>query len=54
MIIGSTLHHGPLTHEERQRRIEESLCLYCGEPDHMIANCERRSEQWWAAQGVKI
>ena len=31
-----------LTQEERQRRIQNNLCLYCGEPGHRIAQCPNR------------
>ena len=30
---------GPLTTEERQRRIQYGLCLYCGEKGHLARNC---------------
>uniref|UniRef100_A0A3P9NEE1 DUF4939 domain-containing protein n=1 Tax=Poecilia reticulata TaxID=8081 RepID=A0A3P9NEE1_POERE len=33
------LGHTRLSPEERQRRMRARLCLYCGEPDHVIANC---------------
>lgn len=29
----------PLTAEEKQRRRDLNLCLYCGEPNHLAANC---------------
>ena len=32
---------GPLTPDERQRRIDNSLCLYCGKAGHVSANCHR-------------
>lgn len=38
MELGSTrIRH--VSPEERQRRIEGNLCLYCGKPDHVIAKC---------------
>lgn len=30
---------GPLTAEERLRRIQESLCLYCGKGGHVVRDC---------------
>lgn len=30
---------GRLTQQERQRRRQLNLCLYCGEGGHMIRNC---------------
>uniref|UniRef100_A0A3B5QW10 DUF4939 domain-containing protein n=1 Tax=Xiphophorus maculatus TaxID=8083 RepID=A0A3B5QW10_XIPMA len=38
MQIGNTR----LTPEERQRRLRSRLCIYCGEPNHVIANCPVR------------
>lgn len=48
MILDATLpmNRGPrpgLTQEERSRRMEHRLCLYCAEPDHRIVNCPRRT-----------
>jgi transposase InsO family protein len=37
--------HGKLTKEERARRIQNSLCLYCGEPGHKVNSCSKRSER---------
>jgi len=31
--------HGRLTPEERKRRIDNNLCLYCGIPRHIAINC---------------
>lgn len=30
---------GPLTSQERERRIKNDLCLYCGEPGHKVNQC---------------
>ena len=32
----------PLTLEEKQRRFEEKLCLYCGEPGHRVDGCSKK------------
>jgi hypothetical protein len=32
---------GKLKPEERQRRMDNGLCLRCGEPGHMVADCPR-------------
>jgi transposase InsO family protein len=31
-----------LSSEERTRRIQNNLCLYCGDPGHQLANCSKR------------
>ena len=36
---------GKLTKEERNRRIENNLCLYCGEAGHKVNSCPKRSER---------
>ena len=36
---------GPLTAEERQHRITNKLCLYCGQPNHIINTCPFRTSQ---------
>ena len=33
---------GPLSEEEKTRRRQKGLCLYCGDPNHMRENCPRR------------
>jgi len=32
----------PLTTEERKRRFEQNLCLYCGEAGHKVGDCPRK------------
>jgi hypothetical protein len=43
MIIDAAINHsrqrGPLSPEEKQKRISNNLCLYCGMPAHIAANC---------------
>ena len=29
----------PLTEQEKKQRLEENLCLYCGQPGHQVSNC---------------
>ncbi len=35
----------PLTPEERQRRLQNKLCLYCGEANHQAANCPNKKSK---------
>lgn len=35
--------HKKLTLEERKRRMDNKLCLYCGEPNHIATNCPKKS-----------
>jgi transposase InsO family protein len=37
--------NGKLTREERERRIQNNLCLYCGESGHKVNSCPKRSER---------
>ena len=34
-----------LTAEEKKRRFEEDLCLYCGEAGHKAGNCPKKQNQ---------
>ena len=34
---------GPLTAQEKQRRRDNNLCLYCAEKDHQAINCPRKA-----------
>jgi Retrotransposon gag protein len=45
MIIGSTHPHSSLSTDERQRRIAEGLCMYCGSKDHLIASCPTKPKR---------
>ena len=45
MVIGTSQRRGPLSLQERQRRMEQNLCLYCGEEGHIIASCPKRFGQ---------
>jgi len=35
---------GPISQQEKSRRIAEGLCLYCGESGHMRFNCPKKSK----------
>jgi hypothetical protein len=35
---------GKLTAEERQRRFDQKLCMFCGGPGHLAANCNKRNK----------
>src|ERR1700678_1608830 len=37
------LKNGKLTPQERQRRMDNKLCLYCGETSHKAGNCNKQS-----------
>lgn len=46
MVLDSTstnTRHGPISAEERKRRIENDLCLYCGRAGHRKAACPTKS-----------
>lgn len=43
MIIDNSQTRGPLTQQEKLRRRNNNLCLYCGAPEHKIADCPKRS-----------
>ena len=34
---------GKLTPEERQRRVDNGLCLFCGKPGHSATNCRQKT-----------
>jgi hypothetical protein len=42
-----------LTPEERQRRIDENLCLYCGEPGHIATSCPKSTSKAAISDGNK-
>lgn len=33
---------GPLSEDEKTRRLQKGLCLYCGDPNHIRVNCPSR------------
>jgi hypothetical protein len=41
-IIDNVQKRGPLSESEKQRRRSNNLCLYCGAPDHKLAECPLR------------
>ena len=36
---------GPLSKSEKERRIRENLCLYCGASDHQLNNCPKKGRK---------
>ncbi|KAJ8356437.1 hypothetical protein SKAU_G00192310 [Synaphobranchus kaupii] len=46
--------HTRLTPAERQRRIKSQSCLYCGDPNHFIANCLLKSQRSPVATGFQV
>ena len=36
---GTSFHRGKLSPEERERRFQNKLCMYCGKPGHIATNC---------------
>jgi hypothetical protein len=43
---------GKLTKEERQRRFENKLCMFCGKPGHVAKDCNRASSRAAKARAV--
>jgi hypothetical protein len=37
--------HGPLTEAEREECCAKGLCMYCGSPGHVKANCPNHSPE---------
>jgi hypothetical protein len=35
----------PLTPEERKRRVDNKLCLYCGQPGHLAGSCPAKVDK---------
>ena len=47
MQIDAT-HYKRLIQEEKQRRRQEGLCLYCGKPNHQAKDCTTKSNGYKA------
>ena len=43
-LVGKLTNDNRLTAEERQRRIDNNLCLYCGKGGHMASDCRLAKE----------
>jgi hypothetical protein len=43
MDVDSIQHKGPLTQEEKDRRRQNNLCLYCGKAGHQVKDCRAKS-----------
>ena len=39
MIVDNVQRRGPLSKSEKERRIKEDLCMYCGAKDHKVLTC---------------
>lgn len=39
----TTTRKGPITQAERERRIQNHLCMYCGDSGHVVKTCPKRS-----------
>ena len=53
MVLDSTSsneRHGPISAEERKRRIENDLCLYCGRAGHRKTTCPSKKGNGQARQ----
>lgn len=53
MVLDSTSsneRHGPISSEERKRRIENDLCLYCGRAGHRKSTCPSKKGNGQARQ----
>ncbi len=37
-----SIRRGPLAAQEKDRRRNERLCLYCGQPDHFVTSCPNK------------
>ena len=40
------IHFKPLTEQEKNRRRQEGLCLYCGEPKHTAQHCPKKRRNY--------
>jgi hypothetical protein len=49
--INSTQIKGKLSKEERERRIKEKLCLYCGTSGHSVKECPKKKNK---SEGKKV
>ena len=45
---------GPLSSQERQRRYDNRLCLYCGEASHQIAKCPKKIQSLRSLSSMPI
>ena len=44
----------PLTEQEKKRRREENLCLYCGQPGHLASNCPLKRQRTFRMRTTTI
>lgn len=52
--LAKTTRRGPLTTEEKQRRRQLNLCLYCGAKGHMAANCPASKRRFFKTEVYDI
>ena len=46
MVQSRTQRRGPLSPEESERRRRSGLCMYCGEPGHMLKDCQKAGRRF--------
>ena len=44
---------GKLTPAERQRRMDNNLCMFCGSPGHMVKDCPKGTSSAAKARSAK-
>jgi len=54
MQIDAARPRGPLTPQERQRRIDNNLCLYCGKAGHIAKTCPIKSRTTTRAANMDV
>ena len=42
---GRSRKRGPIDNEEKKRRRDNSLCMYCGQPGHWATNCPHKRQK---------
>ena len=51
-MMAERFKRGPITDDERKRRMDQNLCLYCGGPDHKAAQCPKKPKIGAASAAV--
>lgn len=47
------LENGKITPEERKRRLDEGLCMYCGVKGHMAKDCLKLAKANKRSEGIQ-